>query len=357
MSLNIDINGKRVLLNEIGSFTPRSDFEETTVAFISEWLEGKEHFSIFTSGSTGTPKEISINRRQMEASARFTIEALALKPGENALVCLDTKYIAGKMMLVRALVNQMNIIVRDPEANPLTGLTVQPDFVALVPLQLHAILASKGSMETLNAMKAVIIGGAPVTAMLQSAIGKLNVPVYATYGMTETVSHIALKRLNGPDASPYYTAFDEVKIGKDSRGCLTIQSVLTDHQQVVTNDRITLHGDQQFEWLGRIDNVINTGGIKVQSEKVERAVDQALAASGISLRFFVTGIPDEKLGEKIVLVVESPAAIQEGALLEKLKSRLTKYELPRQIVTVARFSETATGKIQRSATIKQYSLR
>lgn len=350
----IHISGQRLRYGELNQFHPSSPFEDSTVSFIKEWLSGQQYFEMYTSGSTGTPKLIKLKRSQMEASAKFTIQALFLKAGQNALVCLDTKYIAGKMMLVRALINRMNIILQNPSSNPLLNLKVQPHFAALVPLQLEEIIANDLTRVVLNQMAAVIVGGAPVGVSLEEKIRHIKTPVYATYGMTETVSHIALKRLNGAEKSDHYKAFDEVSLATDERGCLTIESILTDHQRIVTNDRVCLYDAHHFEWLGRIDNVINSGGIKVQSEKVEKAIEQLFIKHQIENRFFVTGTADEKLGLQVTLVIESPTPLtNEQTLLSELTVALNKFETPRVILYFPQFIETATGKVNRKATIEQ----
>lgn len=354
MDTFLHIYDQHILLDKVEKFQPSTPFEQGIQEFIREWQSGKDSFIIHTSGSTGKPKPITISREQMEASAGFTIEALSLQAGQNALICLDTRYIAGKMMLVRAMTGQMNMIIQNPSSNPLKDIDIQPHFAAMVPLQLQEILTDKTSTVKLNAMQAVIVGGAPVGSALQTEIQQLKVPVYATYGMTETVSHIALKKLNGPDKSDYYHAFPEVSLGLNSRGCLTIQSVLTGHRKITTNDRALLHKDHQFEWLGRIDNVINSGGVKVQCEKIENVAEKFFAELNISNRFFVTGIADQKLGQSVTLVVESAVPLaQEKALMESLQSELGKFETPRRVIYFSAFKETPTGKVNRKATLEQ----
>lgn len=356
MDIFLHIHGQHILLDEIEKFQSSTSFEEATQRFIREWQSGKDSFTIQTSGSTGKPKPITISREQMETSASFTIEALSLRAGYNALVCLDTRYIAGKMMLVRAMTGRMNMIIQNPSSNPLKDIDIQPHFAALVPLQLQEILTDKASAAKLNAMHAIIVGGAPVSPTLRAQIEELIVPVYATYGMTETVSHIALKKLNGPDRSEYYHAFPEVNLGLDLRGCLTIQSVLTGHKKITTNDRVILRNPHQFEWLGRIDNVINSGGVKVQSEKIENIAEKFFAELNITNRFFITGIADQKLGQSVTLVVESALPLaQERTLIESLQSKLGKFEMPRQILYFSAFKETPTGKVNRKATLEQKS--
>ncbi|MBL6445921.1 AMP-binding protein [Fulvivirga sp. 29W222] len=351
----LQINGQLVHWAKLHQFKPSTPFEKSTIDFIQQWLSEVKEFNIHTSGSTGKPKKINISRLQMEISARLTIDALKINSGQTALVCLDTEYIAGKMMLVRAMINHMNIIAIAPSSNPLTNLDKVPDFAAVVPLQLEEMLNNEKTKMLLNKMSAIIVGGAPVSPVLERKLQQVSTPIYATYGMTETVSHVALKRLNGPERSATFTAFKEVKLALDDRGCLTIQSALTNHETLTTNDRVELISDHHFEWLGRADNIINSGGVKVQSEKVEKAVAQILDELGLSNRFFVTGIPDEKLGHKVYLVMESPDNLNNDKekILSLLQAKLSRYEVPKDITLVPQFTETPTGKVNRRETIKK----
>ena len=362
---NIPIDGKSYSIDELElehfSDQNLSTFEKDTLLFCKQWLSNQETFIIHTSGSTGTPKPIEVFRKQMQASACMTINALGLTTGDKVLICLNTAYIAGKMMLVRAFESAMDIVAVTPKANPLENFSSDDhfDFTALVPMQLETILDSGSTgIAILNNMKAVIIGGAPVSYTLQQRILKtLTVPVYSTYGMTETVSHIALKRLNGPKKSDYYQAFEGVQLNIDDRGCLTIKSVLTNNTTLITNDLVRLHNAKQFEWLGRIDHVINSGGIKVQTESVEKAVEKAFYTLAVTRRFFVTGLPDDTLGECIALCIEGNAF--DIPFREELSKQISlfskKYESPKQIFFIAEFIETATGKIDRRQTLAQPS--
>lgn len=375
-----------------------------TLDFCQEWLSGKEFFTIHTSGSTGTPKPIQVHRRQMQASALATAQALGLQAGDTAFVCLNTAYIAGKMMLVRGLEIGMNMVIVPPSSNPFDAnsayhignvksgmmkmeslpqniIDLKIDFFSFVPLQILTILKSmtneplpiikyqttkeddqqKKKNQTinyfLNQAKAIIIGGAPVSAELEELLQSITSPVYATYGMTETVSHIALKRLNGKEKSPYYQALPHTIIGQDERKCLTISSPVTNFEKIITNDKVNLIDNQHFEWLGRLDNAINSGGVKIQIEKIENEIDKALLRLNISNRFLVVGLPDSKLGEAVSIVVENENTIEENYFIflkinELLKEKLNKYELPKSIHSLKKFPETATNKINRLEVIK-----
>ena len=329
-----------------------SDFEKSTLEFCHAWLNGQQEFLIQTSGSTGIPKPIVLLRTQMEASARQTIEALQLKAGETALVCLDTKYIAGQMMLVRSLIAGMNIIAVEPSSNPLFEIPDYTivDFVALVPYQLENII--EYTPEKLNQVRCAIVGGAAVSHTLKEKIENCRCAIYATYGMTETISHIALQRLNGENQQDYFRAFLSVQLRLDNRGCLCIK---TDYlnEEIITNDLVALIEERKFKWLGRFDNVINSGGIKVIPEKVELAFEKIFDSFQIRNRFFVTGLADKTLGNKVTIVIEGLTInkeIQKEILVEAGQT-LNKYELPKQFIFTQHFKETTTGKVNRSETV------
>ena len=328
-----------------------SDFEKSALKFCNAWMSGQQEFSIQTSGSTGTPRPIVLLRAQMEASARQTIEALELKTGETALVCLDTKYIAGQMMLVRSLIAGMNIIVTEPTSNPFEKTEGEfINFCALVPYQLESIIEE--TAEKLNQVRCAIIGGAAVSHSLKEKIKKSNCAIYATYGMTETISHIALQRLNGKSPQDNFEAFPTINLRLDNRGCLCIKTSYL-KEEIITNDLVELVEERKFKWFGRFDNIINSGGIKIIPEKVELAFDKILDSFQIKNRFYISGLADEKLGNKVVIVVEGlpfNKEIEEEILIGTSKM-LNKYELPKEFIFIKKFKETATGKINRLATV------
>jgi O-succinylbenzoic acid--CoA ligase len=353
----IKINGKRYSHKELESpFAENnlSDFEKSTIKFCQAWLTGQQEFTLQTSGSTGAPKPIVLLRSQMEASAQQTIEALELKSDDTALVCLDTKYIAGQMMLVRSLIAGMNIIGVEPSANPLEKTeNSQIDFAALVPYQLENII--EHAPEKLNQVRCAIIGGAAISNSLKEKIKKSNCALFATYGMTETISHIALQRLNGGNPQDSFEAFPTINLRLDNRGCLCIKTNYL-KEEVITNDLVELVEERKFKWLGRIDNVINSGGIKVIPEKIELTFEKIFNRFQIKNRFFITGLANEKLGNQVSIIIEGPpftGAIQKEILVEATRE-LTKYELPKEFLFAQYFIETATGKINRSATVSSF---
>lgn len=325
-----------------------------------------------TSGSTGTPKPITLSRTQLEASARLTGQTFGLAPGDRALVCLNTAYIAGVMMLVRGEVLGLELTLVEPSANPLH--TFDPArtrfaFAAFVPLQVQTILADLNpsgqpkALPILNGMKAILVGGAATSPSLEAALQLVDAPVYGTYGMTETVSHIAIRRLNGPDRSELFTVLPGVQVGTDERGCLHITAAATNNERIQTNDVVELlepavaGHPERFRLLGRADSIINTGGVKVQPEAVEAVIQRQLAGWGLSPRLFVAGLPDERLGQRVIVFCEgvSLEPAQWQAVQQGVRETVGPYAVPKAWQTVNTFAETPTGKIDRKAVVRAHT--
>jgi O-succinylbenzoic acid--CoA ligase len=354
------LNGREFSYAAIQEYPARLDapvngYEAKVLDFIRQWLNGTQEFTLTTSGSTGTPSAITLRRRQLEASARRTADFFDLGPGDRALVCLNCEYIGGMMMLVRSLERNMHLTIVEPHADPFAyvGKDVEFDFSAFVPLQLKTVLAA-GHADRLNHMKSILVGGAPADASLTQELQPLTTAVWLTYGMTETCSHVALRRLNGPQATTTFRVLTGIAAGQDERGCLTLRGDVTDDQLIVTNDVVNLLDAHTFEWLGRADFIINSGGVKVPAEKVELVLDVALAEIGESRRCFVAGQPDERLGQAVTAFIEGEAlsSEQESQLKELLAERLGRYEQPKQLRYIAEFQTTATGKLNRAATLQ-----
>ncbi len=328
--------------------------KKSALDFCREWLNGKEKFQLQTSGSTGTPKTIEVTRDQLKASARLSTSVLGLQKDFTALVCLDTRYIAGVMMLVRSLEVGMNMIIVEPSSNPLAKIEDETsiDFTAWVPLQLESILKSE-QKEKLNNIKIALIGGAAINHKTVKEIETLPCNFFATYGMTETLSHIALQKLNGKDAQDFFEALPKITLSKDERECLIIRASHISDQPIVTNDLVDLISPTQFRWIGRVDNIINTGGVKVIPEKIEASISIALNELAVSNRFFVAALPDSILGESVHLFIEgSPFKNQiEELIQKKLFETHSKYERPKSIQYIPAFINTDTGKINKSKTI------
>ena len=363
------LNGKSLPLDRLAEVEAHPDvspYEKRVIAFAQQWLCGQETFVVHTSGSTGAPKPVVLTRRQMALSARLTCQALGLQPGDRALVCLSTEFIAGMMMLVRGFEVGLHLTVIDPLSQPLARFQVTDafDFTALVPLQLQATLnGAPHERMLLDRMKGVLIGGAPISAALAQQLQVVAAPLYHTYGMTETVSHIALRCLNGAQRRDDFVPFAGVELGLDKRGCLHITSALTRGETLQTNDLVDLRADGTFRWLGRVDNVINSGGVKVQTEKVESAIETWLLhhRGGIyaERRFFVGPLSHPRLGQAVVAVLEgAPFAAAEAVgpagnapMRAHLQQVLNPYEIPRQVYFVPKLIETPTGKIDRRANL------
>jgi len=315
--------------------------------FLSDWFHQKEFVTVQTSGSTGKPKPIQLKKEFMKNSALATGTFFNLKENTVALLCLSTDYIAGKMMLVRALTLGWQLDVVKPESNPLKGIEKQYDFSAMVPLQLRS------SLNELHKIDKLIVGGGVVTADLIAAIQNISTKVFATYGMTETITHIAVKKLNDlplmAESRSVYKTLPNVLISQDNRNCLIIEAPKVTIEKIVTNDVVNIVSKTTFEWLGRIDNVINSGGVKLHPEKIEEKLSEI-----IEQRFFVSGIKDEVLGEKLILIIEDVTSSGvESFLLSKIKkeSSLSKFEIPKEVYLLPKFIETETKKIQRKKTL------
>lgn len=320
---------------------------------MKKWLEGDQEFVLHTSGSTGMPKPITVTRGQLEASAAMTGSALSLGSGTRALVCLNVGYIAGLMMLVRGLELDWELTVTEPSSNPVAGLdAVDFDFVAMVPMQLQAILDDPATGKLVGNLGKILLGGAPVGPALAARIKGLDVPVFQSYGMTETVSHVALKTLNGAEASDAYVFLPGIEFGTDERGCLFVSGAVTNNQLVQTNDLVEIRG-HTFQWIGRADNVINSGGVKIVLDQMDQRIAAVFHDLAIPNAFFCWWEPDEKLGQKLVLMIENALM---GTSAEKLsgeiRSRVSAYENPKHIYFAKAFAKTATDKVDKRATFQ-----
>lgn len=326
------------------------DHQEKILAFCHAWLKGESTFVRHTSGSTGQPKPIQLQRSQLEASARQTLDFLQLNQDDVALVAIPTQYIGGTMMLVRAMLANMPAIVVAPSGNPFRQLPkgIIPTFTALVPLQLEQILDDEVSTEAFVRCRHVLIGGAPVSASLEARCKALNNAVYSTYGMTETVSHVALRRISR-EPEEGFRLLPGIQAKTDKRDCLALCGAVTCNQWIQTNDLVAFSSPDCFRWLGRADYVINSGGIKIQPEQLENQIGALLAAEKIDASFCISSVADERLGEQLVLVLEGAAwpEEQQRSLLQKLHDYLPAYQAPKQMLFLPVFPLTETGKIQR----------
>lgn len=349
---SIQLNHREVLIDSIlkREFQSENNFEQSTLAFINDWLSGTASFSFQTSGSTGTPKLFTFTRQQMQRSAARTVKALGLQPGDKALVCLNTQYIAGKMMLVRALEYQLPLTIIDPTSNPFGQLpsNYQPDFMAVVPMQLKSLVENQKNYPRLNNMKAILVGGAAIGISLRNDLQKLSCPVYETYGMTETLSNVALRLTNTTTKTEQFTPLEGVNITIDYRGCLVIHDSIQP-EPLVTNDLGEVDSNGNFIWLGRFDNVINTGGIKVYPEKVEQALEQHLSKFTPTFNYFIGSTPDDRFGQVVTLFVDKNALSQTDLkrIITKVNSLPSGPEKPKRIALIGIWRLTETGKTDR----------
>jgi O-succinylbenzoic acid--CoA ligase len=349
------INGREILLDTIVQeiATPFSAFEEHTFSFIRQWFTGEKNFTVQTSGSTGTPKTISFTREQMMASAWLTEKALALTVGNSALVCIDTRYIGGKMMLVRSFTTGMKILAIDPCACPLQKIPVDRcvNFAAFVPYQVQSMLVSKHP-HLINNVDSILIGGAPLEEKLIDQLQQFCCRCYATYGMTETISHVALRKLNGKHPEFFFNSLAGITLSQDARGCLCIQAPYLS-EEIISNDLVNLLSSTSFQWLGRWDNIINTGGVKVIPEKIEAAVQKILDKIQANDHFFIHGKPDKNFGTSIVLVLQQSSLTEQivKQTIEQLPSLISPFEIPKEILLSPEFIHTETGKINRLKTL------
>lgn len=321
------------------------EWEKNIYRFLKEWIDDSPYVYARTSGSTGKPKTIRLEKSKMLASAELTNCYFKLTENSKALLCLSAEYIAGKMMLVRAMQAGFDIHVVKPASTPMFSTPVVFDFAAVVPMQMQSILDQPNGRRWLDChIKSLIIGGGAVAPTLEQRLRSLLVQCYATYGMTETVSHVALRSINGRKASQWYEAMPGIRFSVDERDCLIIHAPHLHDAPLITNDVVTLDSETRFAWLGRFDHVINSGGIKLFPETIERKLSGL-----IHVRFFLAAQPDDLLGEKCVLVIESSAWDEDAKtrLQEDMKNCLDKYEMPREIIFIPRFKETPTGKIVR----------
>ena len=322
----------------------------TQEEFLREWNSPSPYVRVKTSGSTGTPKNMLVEKRRMLASARMTCDFLGLQPGDTALLCMSLDYIAGKMMVVRALERGLQLISVEPSGHPLQTPTPSLSFAAMVPMQVWNSLQVPEQRERLRQVRHLLIGGGAISEPLAEALKDFPNYVWSSYGMTETLSHIALRQLNGPRRSSWYTPLPGVAVELNDDGCLVIKAPHLCDGPLVTNDIGELSASaasqekgRLFRILGRRDNVVCSGGIKLQMEAIEEKLRPAMG----SIPFMITKVKDDKFGEAVVLLVEG----SKGALPheEQLFAALTKYERPKHIIPVSRLPMTETGKPARAA--------
>jgi o-succinylbenzoate---CoA ligase len=316
------------------------EWQKDVYRFILQWLDPVDHITVKTSGSTGEPQKIILKREWMLYSALQTCRFFNLNVSSTALLCMPAAYIAGKMMIVRGFASKLNLICTEPSANPFADLETVIDFAAITPYQLYA------SLETLKTapVKTIIVGGGEISDSMNRKIQDLPVNIFATYGMTETSSHIAIRKVNTPDKDDYFTVIGETAITSDPRGCLVLENPDLFEGTLITNDLVEIADKNRFRWLGRFDNIINSGGIKIIPEAIEITISNLRKE-----KMIITSLKDDQLGEKVVLAIETDQMNddEKTELIQKIKQQVPIYSDPRKVFAVKELPLTPNGKPNR----------
>ena len=336
----IRIEGKDYGPAEVSSLRGRSAALDDLADFLDEWFSESPTVQVQTSGSTGVPKVMQVEKARMEASARMTCSFLGLKAGDRALLCMPLKYIGAKMVVVRSILWGLDLYCVQASSHPLRGLGFAPDFLAMTPAQVYSSLETEEEAALLEASGHNIIGGGPVDAKLGARLLGFPNYVWSTFGMTETLSHIALRRLNGPEASDWYSPFEGVSLRLTEEGALAIHAPSVCAEEIVTNDIAELKKDGSFRILGRRDNVINSGGVKIQIEAVEAQLLPVMPCA-----FQITAAPDEHYGEVVAMLAEGEGTAES---FEPLFASLHAYSRPKHIFFVPELPRTGSGKPDRA---------
>ena len=327
-----------------------TDFEREALDFCRLWKSGQKQFLFHTSGSTGNPKPIYVQRDAMVASAKASGEWLNLVPNDLALACLPVHYIAGAMVLVRAMVWDLRICLVEPSVNPLLNLSpISIQLASFVPNQWHDILDSSIDLNSFfSHSKGILLGGAALPESLAHRTQVLAFPIFETYGMTETVSHVAYKK----PLDRYFQVLNTVEFGVDERSCLRIRGAVTNDEWIQTNDIVQLQNDTHFEWLGRFDRVINSAGRKIHPEKLEQIIAKHIPDE---VDFFIDSLPDVHLGQMACLFYQGEFSdFKQKALMQTLREIFESWELPKQLIQLPSFQFTSTGKIDRLKSVALY---
>lgn len=316
-------------------------FDAALARFLEDFLSDAPAVRVFTSGSTGRPKAFAAQKTRMLASARATVSFLRLQEDDENLLAMPLDYIAGKMVVVRSLACGLDLVPTPPAANPFAALGRPVDFACVTPMQAAKALGNPATAKMLLACRRVIIGGGAVDDELLAALQSAEGEVYSSYGMTETLSHIALRRLNGPEAEAAYRPLPGVALSISPKGTLVICAPAVADGALVTNDAAALEGDGSFRIIGRLDNVINTGAVKVQIETVE-----AKLKGIIKKPFAISSRPSRTFGEEVVLVI---AGAPEDVDWDAMKQALSRFEKPHAVAYVGAIPLRATQKPDRPA--------
>lgn len=343
----MEINFNNFNISTLHSKTP---FEFMVKEFLVDWFSTSKTLKVLTSGSTGFQKLLNIEKSKMKRSAQMTCDFFNFKEGDSACLCLPVAYISGKMMLVRAIERKMLVNILKPSSKPLIELNTNIDFCAMTPLQVE------NSLDKIHLIKNLIIGGAQVSENLKykisQTLSKTNYTgqIFETYGMSETLSHIALKEIF-PNAADYFTVLDGVDISQDKRGCLIINAPNLTSESLQTNDIVELQDDTHFKFLGRTDFVINSGGVKIFPEILENFLKKELAKESFDNELIYSGNKDEILGQKLVLFIEGKEDLIIINAIENVQFE-KKFHRPKEIVFLEQFPRSENGKILRKDIFK-----
>lgn len=311
--------------------------------FLLAWFDGSGTVEAFSSGSTGTPKKILLAKSAMVESARRTCSFLQLHPGDTALLCMPLQYVGAKMMVVRALVAGLDLRWAVPSRQPLAGLDEAPCFAAITPMQAAATLTDDRQQRLLRGVRHLLLGGSSINRDLARRLKDFPHAVWSTYGMTETVSHVALRRLSGAHSEDCYRPLAGVRVSLSDKGTLAIDAPGICARHLVTNDIAEIAADGSFRIVGRADNVINSGGIKIQIETAEELLHDLLPFA-----FMITSVPDPLTGERAVMLVQGPVADAQ-AVIARCKAALPRYWAPKAVLGVGALPLTGSGKPDRPA--------
>ncbi|WP_185873643.1 acyl-CoA synthetase family protein [Blattabacterium cuenoti] len=339
----IDFNSKKILTPLVNPHHPLYYWQESILTFLKNWYNQKLSYLIsFTSGTTtGIQKKIFLKKENMYKCAKRTVKFLKLDNLKiKGLLCLSPNSIASKMFLVRAIIYKWIIYCIPPSSHPIENIQEDFDIISMVPMQIFY------SLKKLNKIKIILIGGAPISNNIENQLKKISTICYLTYGMTETLGPIALKKINGINKSNYYQVFKDISINLDHRNCLKIFSPYIEDNYIQTNDIVNIISNNKFNWIGRYDNIINSGGIKIIPELIEKKI-----APFIKKKFFISSIPDKILGEKIILFIEGSFSIIRIPNYIFYKNKFLK---PKKIFFIKKFIKNNLGKIQRKKIVNKF---
>ncbi|MEA3496732.1 MAG: AMP-binding protein [Bacteroidota bacterium] len=336
------------------------NFIASVCKIIADWNSGRKKFKLKTSGSTAKAKIIFFTKEQLIISAKQTIETFKISKSDTLFLCLPVDHSAGFMMVIRALVCKANLLVLKPSKNPLKEISLNQkiDFFAFIPQQFSSlILETPEKIKILNKSRAVIIGGERISKEIIAQAKEIQAPVFHTYGMTETLTHVALKRLNGKNPDKYFHLLKNIKAETDNKNRLILQTPLYPSKKLYTNDIVNLNKDQSFEWLTRADNIINSSGFKINPDELAIKIENQISEIFKNTTYFFFSIPDKIVGEKLMLAIESSNSEKKEMILKLLTKKLKRYEIPKEIIFIDNFVYSSLGKINKIKTIEEAKIK